>query len=123
MFSNPLVGLFFYSVMLTAGQALFKIVAQQSKADDHRPLAFVLDLFTTPTFLIACLLYALSTVIWVALLGRFPLSQAYPLVIAISIILTTTLGITFFKEPLTADKIFGLLLVGGGVKILSRSLS
>ena len=123
MLPNPLTSLFFYSVMLTAGQALFKLAAQHTKSYSHSPMSFAMHLFTTPIFLAACLLYALSTVIWVALLSRFPLSQAYPLVIAISIVLTTTLGITLFKEQLTLDKVFGLLIVGAGVKILSRSLS
>lgn len=109
--------------MLAAGQGLFKLAAEQSKSLNQSPIAFAIHLFTTPIFLAACLLYALSTVIWVALLARFPLSQAYPLVIAISIILTTTLGITFFKEQLTLDKVFGLVLMAAGVNILSRSLS
>jgi multidrug transporter EmrE-like cation transporter len=122
MFSNPLASLIFYSAMLTAGQGLFKLAAQQSKLIHQGPLAYAIHLFTTPVFLAACLLYAISTVIWVGLLTRFPLSQAYPLVIAISILLTTTLGITIFKEQLTADKIIGLLLVSFGVKVLSRSL-
>lgn len=108
--------------MLTAGQGLFKLAAQQSKGMNQGPVAYAIHLFTTPVFLAACLLYALSTVIWVGLLTRFPLSQAYPLVIAISILLTTILGTTIFREEITVEKIFGLLLIGAGVKVLSRSL-
>lgn len=122
MFSNPLLGIFFYSAILTAGQALFKLAAQHSKTISQTPLVYVIHLFTMPVFLAACLLYALSTVLWVGLLTRLPLSQAYPLVIALSILLTASLGITIFKEQLTADKIFGLLLVAVGAKFLSRSL-
>lgn len=120
---NPLASLFFYSAMLTAGQVLFKFTAQQTKSASGGPVAYAVQLLTTPIFLVACLLYALSTIIWVAILARLPLSQAYPLVIAASILLTTILGITIFKEQLTLDKACGLLLVGIGVKILSRSLA
>jgi multidrug transporter EmrE-like cation transporter len=122
MSSNPLLGIFFYSAILTAGQGLFKLAAQHSRTLNQPPLAYAIHLFSMPVFLGACLLYALSTVLWVGLLTRLPLSQAYPLVIALSILLTAGLGITIFKEQLTADKIHGLLLVAAGAKFLSRSL-
>jgi multidrug transporter EmrE-like cation transporter len=120
---NSTVSLLFYSALLTAGQGLFKLAALQTKSIEAGPIAYAIALLTTPIFLAACLLYALSTILWVGLLSRFPLSQAYPLVIAISILLTTTLGIMIFKEQLTLDKACGLLLIGIGVKILSRSLA
>ena len=109
--------------MLAVGQVLFKIAAQQSRGFSQEPLSFASQLFRTPVFLTACLLYALSTIVWVGLLGRFPLSLAYPLVIAISIVLTTCLGITFFHEQPSLDKTMGLLLVVAGVSLLSRSLA
>jgi multidrug transporter EmrE-like cation transporter len=104
------------------GQALFKLAAIQFKPPFTPPLALFGKLFTNPAFLSGCILYALSTVLWVALLSKLELSQAYPLVITMSIILTTLLGIVAFKEHLSVDKIVGLLILCLGVKILSRSL-
>lgn len=120
MLQNPLLGLCLYSVLLTAGQAMFKLAALQTKASATSPLELTKTLVGTPIFLAGCLLYALSTVIWVGLLSRLPLSQAYPLVITMSIIMTSTLGIAFFKENLTADKIIGLVILSIGITILSR---
>lgn len=123
MFHNPWVGLGLYSILLTVGQAMFKLASLQLHSKFTTPLQLAKQLLGTPIFLAGCLVYALSTIIWVGLLSRLPLSEAYPLVIAISIILTTSLGIAIFKEPLTFDKIIGLLVISAGVKILARSLS
>ncbi len=121
--SNPWFILGLYSVLLTVGQAMFKLASLQLGSSFKAPIELAKDLFSTPIFLAGCLVYALSTIIWVGLLTRLPLSEAYPLVIGLSIILTTSLGIMIFNETLTLDKILGLLVIFAGVKILSRSLS
>lgn len=123
MTGNSLASLFLYSVLLATGQAMFKLAAKPEGSHGNGLLSYAIHLFTTPIFLAACLLYALSTVLWVGLLARHPLSQAYPLVIAVSIVLTTIIGLTLFKEQMTIDKIIGLALVCTGVKILSRGMS
>ncbi len=123
MLKNPWFSLGLYSILLTVGQAMFKLASLQIESSFKTPLQLAKHLLINPIFLAGCLVYALSTIIWVGLLSRLPLSEAYPLVIAISIILTTSLGIVIFKEPLTPDKIIGLLVIGVGVKILARSLS
>ncbi len=123
MTGNSLASLFLYSVLLATGQAMFKLAAKPGGFHGNGLLSYAIHLFTTPIFLAACLLYALSTVLWVGLLTRHPLSQAYPLVIAVSIVLTTIIGLTLFKEQMTIDKTIGLALVCTGVKILSRGMS
>ena len=122
MTSNSLLSLCLYSALLATGQAMFKLAAKPGASNTNDLLGYAIHLFTTPIFLAACLLYACSTVLWVALLTRYPLSQAYPLAIAVSIVLTTALGLTLFKEQITIDKVIGLALVCTGVKILSRSM-
>lgn len=123
MTSSSLLILCLYSALLAVGQTMFKLAAKPSASNSSDMLGYAIHLFTTPIFLAACLLYALSTVLWVALLTRYPLSQAYPLVIAVSIVLTTAIGLTLFKEQITIDKMIGLALVCLGVKFLSRSMS
>ena len=122
---HPLLSLLSYSVLLAAGQALFKLASQQktTATSDLGALQYAVHLFSMPIFLVACLLYALSTILWVALLKRYPLTQAYPLVIAVSILLTTAIGLLAFNEQLSFDKIMGLVLVTAGVILLSRSLA
>jgi len=123
MTGNSLLSLFLYSALLASGQAMFKLAAKSGPPNGNDLPSYAIHLFTTPIFLAACVLYALSTVLWVGLLARYPLSQAYPLVIAVSIVLTTAIGLALFKEQMTMDKLIGLALVCIGVKILSRSMS
>jgi multidrug transporter EmrE-like cation transporter len=123
MTGNSQLTLFLYSALLATGQAMFKLAAKPGASNGNDLLSYAINLFTTPIFLAACLLYALSTVLWVGLLTRYPLSQAYPLVIAVSIVLTTIIGLTLFQEQMTIDKVIGLALVCIGVKILSRGMS
>jgi hypothetical protein len=123
MTGNSLLSLFLYSALLATGQAMFKLAAKPGASNGNDLLSYAINLFTTPIFLAACLLYALSTVLWVGLLTRYPLSQAYPLVIAVSIVLTTIIGLTLFQEEMTISKIIGLALICTGVKILSRGMS
>lgn len=123
MTSSSLLSLCLYSALLATGQAMFKLAAKPGASNSNDLLSYAIHLFTTPIFIAACFLYALSTVLWVALLTRYPLSQAYPLVIAVSIVLTTAIGLTIFKEQITIDKMIGLTLILAGVKILSRSMS
>jgi multidrug transporter EmrE-like cation transporter len=72
-------------------------------------------------FAIGCIVYALSTFAWVAILTRFQLSYAYPLVIAFSILLTSSMGILLFGEQLNGYKLAGITMVTAGVAILARS--
>jgi multidrug transporter EmrE-like cation transporter len=125
MHIGDLINLMLYSLLLAAGQGMFKLAAEQGKASatELGALNYAIHLFRSPIFLAACLLYAISTVLWVALLNRYPLSQAYPLVITISILLTTAIGLFLFNEQLSIEKLLGLLLVSAGVLLLSRSLA
>lgn len=118
-----MLSLCLYSALLATGQAMFKLAAKAGSSSSSDLLGYATNLFTTPIFLAACLLYAISTVLWVALLNRLPLSQAYPLTIAVSIVLTTALGLVLFKEQLTMDKVFGLVFVCAGVGIMARGMS
>lgn len=122
MSQHPYPILLGYALLLAVGQALFKVASQQSSTLADGPVNFATSLVRSPFFLMGCLLYAFSTVLWVAILNRLPLSQAYPLVIATSILLTTLLGVFLFKEQLTLDKMLGMVLVTSGVAVLSRSI-
>lgn len=123
MTGSSLAQLFLYSVLLSAGQALFKLSASTRETANLSGLQLAVNLFSKPVFIAGCGLYALSTILWVALLRRYPLSQAYPFVIASSIILTTILGIVAFHEPIRHETLAALIIIAIGVQILSRSLA
>ncbi len=121
---RDLINLLLYALLLATGQGMFKLAAETGKASASKlgNISYAIYLFKSPLFLSACLLYALSTILWVYLLGRYPLSTAYPLVIAISILMTTTIGISLFHEHLAIEKTLGLIFVVAGVFMISKSL-
>jgi drug/metabolite transporter (DMT)-like permease len=65
-------------------------------------------------FLVAVLLYAGLSVLWVWLLSFTPLSRAYPFV-ALAFALTPFLGALVFQEAVSARLIIGVLFILGGL--------
>src|SRR5258708_11131880 len=65
-------------------------------------------------------LYGLGAVLWLFVLSKVELSQAYPFV-GLSFIVTTGMGALLLHEAMTAGLAAGTLLVVVGVVLVSRS--
>jgi drug/metabolite transporter (DMT)-like permease len=65
-------------------------------------------------------LYGLGTVLWLAVLSRADLSQAYPFV-GLSFVLTTVFGWLLFQETMSPSRIAGIAAVVVGVWLVGRS--
>jgi len=63
--------------------------------------------------------YALSALIWLFVLQRFPLSVAYP-AISLTYIIIVILSYFLFQEPLTYIKLSGVILIISGVFLLFK---
>lgn len=99
------------------GQFLLKIgVNSQSLVPNFQSV--VKTLFS-PFVFFGFLLYGLSSIIWLFVLQKFPLSVAYP-ALAVSYILVVFISSMFLKEPLTFFKIGGTLLIICGVFLLFK---
>jgi drug/metabolite transporter (DMT)-like permease len=107
-----------YAVTLAGGQVLFKLAALRfslaSRWTDN-----VLSLLLNPYLVLAVLLYALLSVVWVWVLTFVPLSIAYPFV-ALTFVLTVASGALFFGEPVTARLVLGGLMIIGGLIVITR---
>jgi multidrug transporter EmrE-like cation transporter len=73
----------------------------------------------TPGVLVGLALYGCGTLLWLTALTRVDVSLAYPFV-SLGFVLTAILGYTFFGEPLTAERIAGILVVIGGVWLVAH---
>jgi hypothetical protein len=73
------VVLFVYSLGMSFGQVLFKLAADQTKLEQSS--TFVRTLLTSWYFFAAVLLYGVLSLVWVWILTRVPLSQAYPFIV------------------------------------------
>jgi drug/metabolite transporter (DMT)-like permease len=65
-------------------------------------------------------LYGLATVLWLAVLSRAELSQAYPFV-GLSFVLTAVLGWLLFHDAMSPTRIAGIAAIVVGVWLVGRS--
>jgi len=97
-----------FTILMTAGQFLFKKAALASQAD-----SFILSIMNVWMFF-AIIFYAVATLLWVWILKHLPLSAAYPFV-ALAFILVPIGSVYFFDEILSMRYMLGCLLIVGGI--------
>ena len=109
-----ILSLAIFTATLAAGQVMFKQVGLTIRG---RPLLDgALDVLSHHAFYLALSLYAFSTFLWIWILSRVPLSQAYPWV-AIGIAIVPLLGWYVFDERIKPTFWLGVLLIFSGVII------
>ena len=111
--------LMIYSLLLSSGQILFKIAASGINSLDNQE-SFVLRLIYQPAFWGACFIYGVTTVLWVWLLTRMPMSIAYPFV-TFALIIVPLLSSRFFAESLSIQYWVGAGLIVAGACIIVQS--
>lgn len=104
--------LLFFVILLAIGQFLFKLSAVSLAGQDLR--ASVATLLTSPSFYAALVLYGGSTLLWVWILTRVPLSLAYPCV-AVAMIIVPAMGWYFFGERLSGAYWIGAAFIIAGM--------
>lgn len=102
-------------VVMTIGQILFKQVAV-----NYNKTGNILDLGVVGVLVVAGILYAASTGLWVWALRFVEISKAYPL-FALGFVFVPLLGAWMFEEALSLRYAFGVLLIVVGVVMTSSS--
>lgn len=92
---------------LAVGQVCFKLAAPAF-------VAFSIRSLLAPIFLIALVIYAVATVMWVVVLSRVPLTVAYPIV-ALSYLIVPLLARAFLNEQLTWQTFAGAFVIILGI--------
>jgi drug/metabolite transporter (DMT)-like permease len=112
------VALGIFASVLAAGQVFFKFSASALK---DKPVAegFV-ELAQTPTFYAGVTLYGAATLLWVWILSRVPLSQAYPWV-ALAMSAVPILAVVVFDERFDSSYWLGMGFVVLGVFLTQRA--
>lgn len=110
-----LIILVVYALGMSIGQILFKLSAQNAKGETTG--TFLTSLLGNGYFAIAVFVYGVLTVVWVWVLTRVPLSQAYPFV-ALAFVFTPALAWLLFGEPLGLTYMMGLGLILLGLGVL-----
>lgn len=78
------------------------------------------SLIQSPLVLVGLGLYGFGALLWLFVLGRAPLSFAYPFV-GLGFILTMLAGSFWLNESLSFARIAGTLLIGTGCVLVARS--
>jgi multidrug transporter EmrE-like cation transporter len=105
------------SVTLSAAaQISFKLGMSSGAAQSSG----LLGALFTPGVLIGLSLYGFGTLLWLSVLGRTEVSQAYPFV-GLGFVLTAILGHFLFNDAVGPQRIIGILLVIGGIVLVARS--
>jgi drug/metabolite transporter (DMT)-like permease len=97
-----------YAAAMVGGQLLFKLAAGRAPADGAlgERLFGLLNVY----LVLAVVLYAALSLLWVWLLTFTPLSRAYPFV-ALAFALTPLFGIVLFGEPFSTKLAIGIALI------------
>lgn len=108
-----------FSLIMGAGQILFKATALQLNRGEAGLAGLPRTLATSWQFWLALFLYGLATLIWIRVLQTVPLNRAYPFM-ALAFVIVPAAGAFFFGEVLTKPWLIGTTLIIAGVLITSR---
>ena len=121
----PVLGLILFSISLSAiAQILFKFgmssAAVKQALASGSPIQAALAVFLSAGVLGGLALYGIGTVLWLGVLSRTEVSQAYPFV-GLGFVLTALIGYLLFGDALGPLRIAGIVLVIAGIALISRS--
>jgi multidrug transporter EmrE-like cation transporter len=80
----------------------------------------LVPILKTPQVTIGLLCYALSAVLWIAVVSSVDLSLAYPMV-SFAYVVVFVASWLMFGEQISALRLVGLLIIVSGVIVISRS--
>jgi multidrug transporter EmrE-like cation transporter len=106
-----------YAAAMAGGQLLFKTAAMRGAGAASLTERIAGSLFNA-YFIVALILYAALTVLWVWILSFTPLSRAYPFV-ALAFALTPALGIMVFGEAASLRLAIGIVLIVCGLCLIA----
>jgi drug/metabolite transporter (DMT)-like permease len=95
-------------------------VAVQAALDRGALLEKVFVVATSPMIALGIALYGLGAVVWILVLARIDVSQAYPFV-GLGFIITLAFGVFVLGENVTMTRLIGVGLVAAGIIFISQS--
>ncbi len=80
----------------------------------------VIGVASNPFIWLGLGIYGLGTILWLGVLSKIDVSQAYPFV-GLGFLLTMVFGLAFLGEQVSIQRIAGTLLVMAGVYLVASS--
>jgi drug/metabolite transporter (DMT)-like permease len=114
-----IVSLVIFTIILALGQVLFKKIGLSVRGLPIRDGLLVAA--REPALYAALTLYGGATLLWIWILSRVPLSQAYPWV-ALGTAIVPFLGWYLYGERLSPAFWVGVALIIGGIAVIQYSV-
>ena len=117
------LALILVSVTMSAlAQIAFKfgVTAARDGAPATSTAGTLLSFLLTPGVIAGLALYGVGALLWLGVLSRVEVSQAYPFV-GLGFVLTAILGTALFGDTLTMPRIAGIMMVMLGIYFIARS--
>lgn len=106
------ISILVFVTSLAVGQTLFKVAADRIAGLPAKQA--LVNLLAAPTFYLAIALYGATTVLWIWILSRVPLSAAYPFM-GLTMIIVPVMGWWFFGEMVGPRFWVGAVLISIGL--------
>lgn len=101
------------TLLLVCGQILFKLGSSEKKIST---LSDLISLVFSPIILLALVLYACTTLLWLYILSRVKLSYAYPIQ-ALAFPIVLVMSAMIFHEQIPLNRWIGVIIIFAGVYI------
>jgi len=82
---------------------------------------YYLSVLAKPQILVGAVIYIISALLWLAILGMMDISAAYPIFVSAAFLIVTVAAILLFREHVNWVRIVGILVVVLGISIVSQS--
>lgn len=117
--------IFLTIVFAVSSQLIIKWKMSDFSFNDHHTIVdkfiFAFSMLLNPYIIASLILTLLSGLSWMIAMTKFDISYAYPFT-TLGFVLIFLFSIFLFNEPVTWQKIIGLILIVAGIIVTSRSM-
>jgi len=82
---------------------------------------YYLHVLSKPQVLVGAVIYIVSALLWLAVLGMMDISAAYPIFVSGAFLIVTVAAVLLFQEHVNLMRILGILVVVLGIFLVSQS--
>jgi len=121
--SSPIAMILVNVMLATIGQLFLKSgMKSVDMARGVSALVSAIRAIPNPMVMTGFILYGISSVLWLVILKRVPLSLAYPM-ISLSYVFVVLLSAAILRERITLLTAFGLVLICAGVTLIGIGMN
>ena len=114
---SALVSIVAIGLLATLGQYLLKVGLDNIVRESF--FQFVLGLVTSPRILIATIIYVVAFGLYLGILVKYDVSQAFPATIGANIFLIALMSFIVLGEAVTLPRVAGMTLIAAGIYLVA----